>query len=217
MLPRLLRPAECHCFTLSRPFSSTPPTPYKKTKGIPPRRPDWSRRPSPSILPPLPRAPLNSAPASLHPPPPRDEKGRPRWEIDRASLAAALPWDPTTSPSRWSPPRKLSREALSLVRLLHKSDPDLFSTPVLAERFRVSAEAIRRILKSRFELPGAEADRREAKRKEERIKEREASGEEEYAKRPWSGDAGAESREMSILSAQVRERMVPPIRGSARR
>ncbi|KAL8279082.1 hypothetical protein RQP46_008540 [Phenoliferia psychrophenolica] len=153
-------------------------------------------------------------PPELHPPSPRDESGRRRWEVQRESLAEALPWDPKTSPSRWAPARKLSREALSLVRLLHKSDPTTFTTPVLAERFRVSAEAVRRILKSRFELPGEEADRREARRKAEKIKEREENGEEVWAKKPWAGDAGAESREMSRLAAQVRERT--PARGQGR-
>jgi len=37
------------------------------------------------------------------------------------------------------------------LRELHKFDPVKFSTPVLAERFRISPEAVRRILKSKWE------------------------------------------------------------------
>lgn len=58
-------------------------------------------------------------------------------------------------PEGWSPPRKLSREAMDILRQLHRTDPDSFSTPILAERFKISPEAVRRILKSKWE-PGAE-------------------------------------------------------------
>jgi Neugrin len=37
------------------------------------------------------------------------------------------------------------------LRELHMLDPETFTTPVLAERFRVSPEAVRRILKSKWE------------------------------------------------------------------
>jgi hypothetical protein len=37
------------------------------------------------------------------------------------------------------------------LRQLHRADPTAFSTPILAERFRISPEAVRRILKSRWE------------------------------------------------------------------
>lgn len=54
-------------------------------------------------------------------------------------------------PEGWSPPRKLSREAMEGVRELNTMDPETFTTPVLAERFRISPEAVRRILKSKWE------------------------------------------------------------------
>ncbi|KAI0942179.1 hypothetical protein AcW1_009518 [Taiwanofungus camphoratus] len=54
-------------------------------------------------------------------------------------------------PEGWSPPRKLSREAMDGLRSMHASHPDIFTTPVLAEKFRVSPEAVRRILKSKWE------------------------------------------------------------------
>ncbi|KAI0349701.1 hypothetical protein OH77DRAFT_1414552 [Trametes cingulata] len=54
-------------------------------------------------------------------------------------------------PEGWSPPRKISREAMDSLRSLHALDPARFSTPVLAEKFRISKEAVRRILKSKWE------------------------------------------------------------------
>jgi hypothetical protein len=44
----------------------------------------------------------------------------------------------------------MSREAMGIVRSLHAADPAKFTTPVLADRFEVSPESIRRILKSTF-------------------------------------------------------------------
>ena len=69
----------------------------------------------------------------------------------------------------WDPRRKLSPDAMDGVRQLHKSDPVKFSTPVLAEHFKVSPEAIRRILKSKWR-----ASEDELKKKQERWERREA-------------------------------------------
>lgn len=54
------------------------------------------------------------------------------------------------------------------VRQLHKSDPLKFTTPVLADHFKVSAEAVRRILKSKWR-----ADEDVLKQKQERWERRE--------------------------------------------
>ncbi|KZP15307.1 hypothetical protein FIBSPDRAFT_705925, partial [Athelia psychrophila] len=54
-------------------------------------------------------------------------------------------------PSGWQPPKKLSRDAMEGLRLLHKQNPDIFTTPVLAEKFRISPEGVRRVLKSKWE------------------------------------------------------------------
>ncbi|KAF8629744.1 hypothetical protein AX15_003302 [Amanita polypyramis BW_CC] len=54
-------------------------------------------------------------------------------------------------PNGWLPPKKLSREAMDGLRQLHRFDSEKFSTPVLAEKFKVSPEAVRRILKSKWE------------------------------------------------------------------
>ncbi|KAJ7044111.1 hypothetical protein C8F04DRAFT_909802, partial [Mycena alexandri] len=68
------------------------------------------------------------------------------WQTHRASLKEAFP-------DGWNPPRKLSREAMDGLRQLHRVDPETFTTPVLAERFRISPEGVRRILKSRWTPP----------------------------------------------------------------
>ncbi|ORY92784.1 hypothetical protein BCR35DRAFT_253131, partial [Leucosporidium creatinivorum] len=53
-------------------------------------------------------------------------------------------------PTGWAPPKRISREAIDLLRLLQRSDPTVYTTPVLAERFKISPESVRRILKSQF-------------------------------------------------------------------
>ncbi|EED83102.1 predicted protein [Postia placenta Mad-698-R] len=78
-------------------------------------------------------------------------------------------------PDGWAPPRRLSREAMDGLRAMHAADPEMFATPVLAERFRISPEAVRRILKSRWEPTREQRVRiaeRERRAKEEWIQER---------------------------------------------
>jgi len=62
-------------------------------------------------------------------------------------------------PEGWAPPHKLSRAAMDGLRALHAHDPDSFSTPILAEKFRVSPEAVRRILKSKWQPTKEQGDR----------------------------------------------------------
>ncbi|KAJ6543815.1 hypothetical protein B0H10DRAFT_1668915, partial [Mycena sp. CBHHK59/15] len=68
------------------------------------------------------------------------------WQAHRASMKAAFP-------DGWNPPRKLSRDAMDGLRRLHAANPDTFSTPALAARFRISPEAVRRILRSAWAPP----------------------------------------------------------------
>ncbi|KAG6854088.1 hypothetical protein C0991_010501 [Blastosporella zonata] len=56
-------------------------------------------------------------------------------------------------PGGWAPPRKLSREAMEGVRQMHRLEPEKFTTPFLAEKFKISPEAVRRILKSKWQPP----------------------------------------------------------------
>ncbi|KIJ99909.1 hypothetical protein K443DRAFT_679591 [Laccaria amethystina LaAM-08-1] len=84
----------------------------------------------------------NTPPAHLRSPP---EKPTPyEWKAHRETIRKEFP-------GGWSPPRKLSREAMDGLRQLHHHDPEKFTTPLLAEKFRISPEAVRRILKSKWE------------------------------------------------------------------
>ncbi|KAJ7204652.1 hypothetical protein GGX14DRAFT_328027, partial [Mycena pura] len=73
---------------------------------------------------------------------------RAAWHAHRKALKEDFP-------EGWNPPRKLSRDAMDGLRQLNRVDPETFTTPVLAERFRISPEAVRRILKSHWEPPRA--------------------------------------------------------------
>jgi uncharacterized protein YnzC (UPF0291/DUF896 family) len=66
------------------------------------------------------------------------------WKRHRSVLKESFP-------DGWSPPKKLSREAMEGLRMLHTQNPEIFTTPVLASKFRISPEAVRRILKSKWE------------------------------------------------------------------
>lgn len=50
----------------------------------------------------------------------------------------------------WRPRKRVSPDALEGIRALHAQDPVQFSTPVLADKFKISKEAIRRILRSKW-------------------------------------------------------------------
>ncbi|KAL7748463.1 Required for respiratory growth protein 9 mitochondrial [Sorochytrium milnesiophthora] len=102
---------------------------------------------------------------------------------DRKALLARLPLDMPAwkrekilrrhrdqTQGHWSPVKKLSREDMDKVRVLHSADPDTYSTRALSSTFKVSYEAIRRILHSKF-VPTPERQRdMDTKRKEARIK-----------------------------------------------
>jgi hypothetical protein len=77
------------------------------------------------------------------------------WRIQKAALNEKFK-------EGWSPPKKLSPDALDGIRHLHATAPDKFTTPVLAQHFEMSPEAIRRILKSKWQPTEDErAERRE--------------------------------------------------------
>lgn len=62
----------------------------------------------------------------------------------------------------WNPRKKLSPDTIDGIRALNQQYPDKYPTPVLAEKFKVSPEAIRRILKSKWRAsPEKAAERRE--------------------------------------------------------
>ncbi|PHH61990.1 hypothetical protein CDD81_7681 [Ophiocordyceps australis] len=68
----------------------------------------------------------------------------PEWKKQKEALKVKFP-------EGWRPLRRLSPDAMKGVRALHAQLPDVYTTEVLANRFMVSPEAIRRILKSKWE------------------------------------------------------------------
>jgi len=67
-----------------------------------------------------------------------------KWQIDKSALRMKFGGD------AWNPKRRLSPDALEGIRTLHAQHPEEFTTPVLAEHFKISPEAVRRILKSKW-------------------------------------------------------------------
>ncbi|KAM0694381.1 hypothetical protein Q7P36_004736 [Cladosporium allicinum] len=63
----------------------------------------------------------------------------------------------------WQPRKRLSPDTLEGIRALHASDPVLYSTETLSNQFEVSAENIRRILKSKWRPNDEERDERSAR------------------------------------------------------
>ncbi|KAI9819447.1 MAG: Required for respiratory growth protein 9 mitochondrial [Thelocarpon impressellum] len=77
---------------------------------------------------------------------------REAWQVQKAALTSKF--------AAWAPRKRLSPDALAGIRALHAQYPDTYTTPVLAAQFEVSAEAIRRILKSRWRPSEAEEEAR---------------------------------------------------------
>jgi hypothetical protein len=73
------------------------------------------------------------------------KRERPHWALQKEALKEKLGGE------AWNPRKKLSPDTMEGIRHLHKTEPDKFTTPILAEHFKVSSEAIRRILKSRWQ------------------------------------------------------------------
>ncbi|KAF7952168.1 uncharacterized protein EAE97_001665 [Botrytis byssoidea] len=78
---------------------------------------------------------------------------RQTWMEQKAALKEKFP-------EGWKPMKRLSPEAQAGIRALHAQYPEQYSTAALADHFEVSAEAIRRILRSTWvPKPEEEADR----------------------------------------------------------
>jgi hypothetical protein len=79
---------------------------------------------------------------------------RPAWAIQKEALKEKLGGE------AWNPRKKLSPDTMEGIRHLHSTQPDKFTTPVLSQHFKVSPEAIRRILKSKWQPSDAEYEAR---------------------------------------------------------
>ncbi|KAF1345296.1 hypothetical protein BDV97DRAFT_277516, partial [Delphinella strobiligena] len=86
---------------------------------------------------------------------------REAWMIQKAALQEKF------GEQKWNPRKRISPDALAGIRAMHAAQPDLYSTEVLAHHFKVSPEAIRRILKSKWQ-PDEEAAEDRRKRWEKR-------------------------------------------------
>ncbi|KAJ2557458.1 Required for respiratory growth protein 9 mitochondrial [Coemansia sp. RSA 1933] len=66
----------------------------------------------------------------------------------------------------WNPEKKIATSSMEKIRLLNAEFPDVWTMQRLSKQFKVSQEAIRRILKSKFQPSETHTKEREAKRKE---------------------------------------------------
>jgi hypothetical protein len=82
------------------------------------------------------------------------EPERPAWQIQKAALKEKL------GGQAWNPRKKLSPDTMEGIRHLHSTEPTKFTTPILAQHFKVSPEAIRRILKSKWQPSDEEYEAR---------------------------------------------------------
>ncbi|KAI9664382.1 MAG: Required for respiratory growth protein 9 mitochondrial [Alyxoria varia] len=124
-----------------------------KTRSTLPRADNFTARPSPT--------------GPIHPSKPLDEQEE--WRIRKAALQEKF------NNSVWNPPKRLSPDAMEGVRALHDQYPDHFTVPVLAAQFKISPEAIYRILKNRWKPKNVEEE-------EERLRRWDRRGE-----RIWTG------------------------------
>lgn len=76
-----------------------------------------------------------------------DEDPLPDWAVQKAAVAAKLS-SSTLGTTAWRPLKILSRETQNGLRALHASDPKKWHAGSLAHEFKVSPEAMRRILKA---------------------------------------------------------------------
>jgi hypothetical protein len=72
------------------------------------------------------------------------DEDKPQWLIHKEALRRKFP-------DGWNPPKKISRPSMTLLRTLHQTDPHQFSLSTLSEKFKISPEAVRRILRSKWE------------------------------------------------------------------
>lgn len=85
---------------------------------------------------------------------PHHPKKREDWQIQKSALASKLSSQP------WNPRKRVSPDTLSGIRALHASDPTTYTTPLLAQHFQISPDAVRRILKSKWQPSEQEVEKR---------------------------------------------------------
>lgn len=146
--------------------SNRPPRPHSTSSPASVFQPE-AQTPSISTttkpVPPGPAKDKTSNPAKDNPlNPPKPRTGPSPWQTQKAALT-------TKFPVGWIPRKRLSPDTLDGIRTLHAQYPSKYTTPVLASQFKVSPEAIRRILKSKWR-PSDEEEEERVKRWENRGK-----------------------------------------------
>lgn len=170
-LPPSLRPhspllsPSCHRFNPNRYFSSSPRGYSQSEESSPPQNV---------------RSPNKDTRAKVSPSPSKDTKTKKQSQSGRNTKRSNPKTDGTMPPKKkpegwqiqkeslnekfpegWNPRKKLSPDAVDGIRQLHGVAPAQFTTPVLAEKFKVSPEVIRRILKSKWRPTEEEAEARQ--------------------------------------------------------
>lgn len=111
-----------------------------------------------------------NSPPSLGEQPDRPPPKREPWQIQKETLKEKFP-------EGWRPRKRLSPDALAGIRALNAQFPDVYTTEALAKKFEVSAEAIRRILKSKWRPSAEEEEDRQERwfRRGKQVWERQAA------------------------------------------
>ncbi|KAI0479227.1 hypothetical protein GGR56DRAFT_634038 [Xylariaceae sp. FL0804] len=95
------------------------------------------------------------------PKPKPDEDQRPQrvkedWQIQKDALKERFP-------EGWRPHKRLSPDALEGIRALHSQFPEQYTTETLAQQFAVSPDAIRRILRAKWQPSAEEEESRQVR------------------------------------------------------
>jgi Neugrin len=85
------------------------------------------------------------------------QRSREDWQIQKDALKQKF------GGQGWSPRKKISPDTMEGIRALHEQFPEKYTTPVLAEQFQVSPEAIRRMLKSKWRPSPEKMEERRAR------------------------------------------------------
>lgn len=91
---------------------------------------------------------------STDPSPTSTRKNQEPWQLQKAALKEKFP-------DGWQPRKRLSPDALAGIRALNAQFPEIYTTEALADKFQVSSEAIRRILKSHWRPSSMEEEDRQ--------------------------------------------------------
>lgn len=150
--------------------------------------------------------------ASAEEPKPKKES----WMVQKAALEKKF------GDQGWRPQKKLSPDAIQGIRALHQQFPDVYTTPALAQRFEISPEAIRRILKSNWTPSAKEEEDRQQRwfKRGKQIWEQKAEQgtkppkkwREEGVKPNWDAKREFVKRKMEFRRRDMEEEDFPPPR-----